>query len=195
MSKWTNEASSLVLSASVAGLHEFLYKWGWWYQNLTCSEPMALGPKHWEEGWEGLLLVSSSSVRLQQMMANRHGLSHKARFAKDGGRHGMMDSTLHQEPGILSFSPTPLLTGCAISKTSLDFNFQIWKMHRRDMGLIQGFSNFSLPRILFMEFSPFTLMFWKCPILIMRKIIIFIWKVQKKWTGNQPSITTNKTHE
>lgn len=69
------------------------------------------------------------------MITNSYGLSHKAGLARGGARHGRMENILYKERGILSFNPT------LISRTSLDLNFQIWKMPIRNVRLIQWLSN------------------------------------------------------
>lgn len=85
------------------------------------------------------------------MITNSYGLSHKAGLARSGARHGRMENTLYKEQGILSFNPTLILR---TSRTSLDLNFQIWKMPIRNVRLIQWLSNSSLPRIYLWKFSP-----------------------------------------
>lgn len=71
------------------------------------------------------------------MITDRHGPSHKAGVPRGRGQHGMMDSVVSQEPGILKFDPPLLLTAYMISHTSLDLSYKIWEMHIRKMGLIQ----------------------------------------------------------
>ena len=113
------------------------------------------------------------------MITNRYGLSHKAGLARGGARHGTMENTLYKERDILSFNPSLLMTGGVISctlHTSLDLNFQIWKMPIRNVRLIQWFSNSLLSR---------------CE---------NVWLSNKKnhknkiVIDNQPSITTSKMH-
>ena len=46
------------------------------------------------------------------------------------------------------------MTECVISHASLDLGFKVWKMYIKNMGLIQWFSNFTLPSIYLWSCSP-----------------------------------------
>lgn len=188
MNEWSNEAGCWYFWCWWLGFIGSYIRSGWWSQNLICSlhGPIDQGPKYWAERWGGWL--PPHLRRLQQMITNRYGLSHKAGLARGGARHGMMENTLYKERGILSFNPSLLMTGCVISctsHTSLDLNFQIRKMPIRNVRLIQWFSNSSLPRIYLWNFS------------YLPSCCENVWlsnKKNHKKIVSQSSITTSKVH-
>lgn len=164
--------------------------WRRWYQNLICSlcGSLTRDPKHWAEGWESLLQVHPHLWRLQQMITNRYGLL--TRLGVPGVEEDVEWWTTLFTGNKVSWV---LLTGCVISHTSLDLNFQMWKMHVRNVSLIQRFSNFSLPRIYLWSFSPLP----SCCENVWfgnKKNHHLDLESAKKLLGNQPSIITNKMH-
>lgn len=110
--------------------------------SARCLGPLASRPKNGAEGMEALASPTFCWEGLGRRSLTDGG-SLTRRASRGGGRRGMKDNVLSQEPGVLHFHPALLITECVISHTSLDLSFKVRTMHIRNMRPFLWFSNFT----------------------------------------------------